>query len=54
MKNKLFIGDKLLECTKSVLHDLKANYNEFDRHIILVPDRDTMQIESMLFDILDV
>lgn len=54
MKNKLFIGDKLLECTKSVLHDLKANYNNFDRHIILVPDRDTMQIESMLFDILDV
>lgn len=54
MKNKLFVGDKLLECTKSVLHDLKANYNDFDRHIILVPDRDTMQIESMLFDILDI
>lgn len=54
MKNKLFIGDKLLECTKSVLHDLKSNYDEFDRHIILVPDRDTMQIESMLFDVLDI
>ena len=54
MKSKLFYGKYEQSIIKKLFDQVNDNYNNFDKHIILVPERFALDTEGMLLDSLNV
>ena len=54
MKSKLFYGVSEQSIRERIFEEVNINYDKFARHIVLVPERFTLNAETMLLDALDV
>ena len=54
MKSKIFYGPFEQSIRERLFKEVNNNYDKFSKHIVIVPERFTLNAESMLLDALDV